>query len=409
MTQVVVTGLGAITPLGNDVPTLWQSLVEGRSGVGPITAFDASQLETRFAAQVKNFDPGDWVNHKEARRMDRFTQFAVAAATQAMRDAGLRITPERAYRTGVIMGSGIGGISTILSEVETMRQKGPGRVSPFLIPMMLSDTAPGQVAIQFGIRGPNMSIVSACATGSNAIGEAAEMIRRGAIDAALTGAAEAGIVPLAIAALNVMGALSRRNDAPQKASRPFDAHRDGFVFGEGAGVLVLESLEHAQARGARIYAEMAGYGASADAYHITAPQEDGQGAAAAMQMALDQAGLRPEDIDYLNAHGTSTLLNDKSETMAIKRVFGARAYGLAISSTKSMTGHLLGAAGAIEAVACVKALQEGIIPPTINYETPDPECDLDYVPNAARRLPLRTAMSNSFGFGGHNACLIFIR
>lgn len=409
MIQVVITGLGAVTPVGNDVPSMWQALLEGRSGVGPITAFDATPLETRFAAEVKGFDPGVWVSRKDARRMDRFTQFAVAAAAQAIADAGLQITPANAQRVGVVIGSGIGGITTILAEAETMRTKGPARVSPFLIPMMLSDTAAGQVAIQFGAKGPNLSVISACATGANAIGEAGEMIRRGAADVVLAGGAESGMVSLAIAAFNVMGAISRRNDAPQKASRPFDAHRDGFVFGEGAGVVVLESLEHARARGARLYAELAGYGASADAYHITAPQEDGEGAAAAMQMALDQASLGPADIHYINAHGTSTPLNDVSETKAIKRVFGEHAYRLPISSTKSMMGHLLGAAGAVEAIVCIKALQDGLLPPTINYETPDPDCDLDYVPNVARRAPIETAMSNSFGFGGHNACLILRR
>jgi 3-oxoacyl-[acyl-carrier-protein] synthase II len=409
MIQVAITGLGAVTAIGNDVPTMWQALIEGRSGVGPITLFDAAQFETRFAAQVKDFDPAVWVNRKEARRMDRYTQFAIAATAQAMRDAGLQVTPDNAHRIGVVIGSGIGGIGTLMAEAETLREKGPSRVSPFLIPMMLIDTAAGQAAIQFGAKGPNMSIVSACATGSNVIGEAGEMIRRGAADVILAGGAEAGIVPIAIAAFNVMGAISRRNDAPQQACRPFDANRDGFVLGEGAGMLVLENLEHAQARGARVYATLAGYGASADAFHITAPQENGAGAIAAMQMALDQFGLAPEQIDYLNAHGTSTPLNDKIETLAVKHVFGNHAYRLPISSTKSMHGHLMGAAGAVEAIVCVKALQEGIIPPTINYETPDPVCDLDYVPNAARRVPIQTAMSNSFGFGGHNACIILAR
>lgn len=406
MTRVVITGLGAVTPVGNDVPLTWQALVEGKSGVGPITAFDTSQLEVRIAAEVKNFDPVAWMDRKDARRMDRFTQFAVAAATQAMAGSGLQVTQDNAPRIGVVIGSAVGGIATVLAEAETMRVKGPARVSPFLIPMLLSDTAAGQVAIRFGLKGPNLSVTSACASGAHAIGEAGEMIRRGAADAILAGGAEAGLVPVGVAGFNAMGALSRRNDAPERASRPFDVGRDGFVVGEGAGVLLLESLEHAQARGAHIYAELSGYGASADACHVTAPPKDGEGATAAMQIALDQAGLRPEGIDYLNAHGTSTPLNDKSETLAIKRVFGGYAYRLPISSTKSMTGHLLGAAGAVEAVVCVKALQEGILPPTINYETPDPDCDLDYVPNVARHVPIKTAMSNSFGFGGHNACLI---
>jgi len=405
--RVVITGLGAITPVGNDVETLWQSLVAGRSGVGPLTLFDPTPFETQFAAEVKGFDPAALFGRKDARRMDRFTQFAVAAAGQAIADAGLKVTPENAPRIGCIFGSGVGGIGTILAETEVARTKGFNRVSPFFVPMMLLDTAPGQIAIQYGLKGPNMTIVTACASSANAMGEATETIRRGAADAVLTGGAEAGIVPLALAGFNVMNAVSRRNDAPQKASRPFDANRDGFVMGEGGAALLLESLDHARARGARIYAEVLGYGASADAFHITAPQETGEGAALAMRAALAQARLAPQDIGYLNAHGTSTQLNDKSETAAIKQVFGPAAYQIPISSTKSMTGHLLGAAGALEALVCVKALREGLLPPTINYETPDPQCDLDYIPNAVRHTPIRTAMSNSFGFGGHNACLIF--
>ena len=406
-TRVVITGLGIISPVGNDVDTFWQSLVGGCSGVGPITLFDPAGLESRFAAEVKGFDPVALFGRKDARRMDRFAQLAVAAAGQALADSKYEITPESSKRIGCIIGSGIGGISTVLSEAEVMRTKGAGRVSPFFVPMMLPDTAPGQIAIQFGLKGPNMTIDTACASSANALGEATETIRRGAADAILAGGAEAGLHPLALAGFNVMMAISRRNDAPQKASRPFDLNRDGFVPGEGAAALVLESLDHALTRRAHIYAEVLGYGASADAYHITAPQESGEGAAAAMSAALAQTGLEPKDIGYLNAHGTSTQLNDKSETAAIKQVFGPAAYQLPISSTKSMTGHLLGAAGALEAVACVKALQTGLLPPTINYETPDPACDLDYVPNVARRVPIRTAMSNSFGFGGHNACLIF--
>ncbi len=406
MRRVVITGMGAITPVGNDVPTMWAAMIDGRSGAGPITRFDPTAFETKFAAEVKDFDPAVWINHKEVRRMDRFTHFAVAASAQAIADSGLQVTPENSKRIGVVVSSGIGGIGTILEEVEVLREKGPRRVSPFLVPKMLSDSAAGQVAIHFGLRGPNMSIISACATGSNTIGEAGEMIRRGAADVMLAGGAEAGLVPVAVAAFNAMGAISRRNDAPAKASRPFDAGRDGFVIGEGSGVLVLESLEHAQARSARIHAELVGYGATADAYHATAPEPSGDGAAAAMQMALDQFQIDPSQIGYLNAHGTSTSLNDKTETLAIKHVFGSHAHRLPISSTKSMIGHLLGAAGAVEAIVCIKALQEGILPPTINYETPDPDCDLDYVPNTARRLSIQTAMSNSFGFGGHNACLI---
>jgi len=404
--RVVVTGMGALTPVGNDVDAMWASLVAGRSGIGPVTHFDASGFETRFAGEVKGFDPAAHLGRKDVRRLDRYTQLAMVAAGQALKDSGLKITPENTLRVAVIIGSGVGGVSTIVNEVHVLRDRGANRISPFLVPMMLQDTAPGMVAITYGIRGPNMSVVSACATGTNVIGEATEMIRYGRVDAAVAGSSEAGIIPLAMAGFNAMGAMSRRNAEPERASRPFDKTRDGFVASEGAGVLILEALEHAQARGARIYAEVIGYGSSADAYHITAPEENGAGAAAAMRMALDQAGVAPADIDYLNAHGTSTPLNDKSETSAIKTVFGEAAYDVPISSTKSMTGHLLGAAGSVEAIACVKVLQEGVIPPTINYETPDPECDLDYTPNTARRKVVRRAMSNSFGFGGHNACII---
>jgi 3-oxoacyl-[acyl-carrier-protein] synthase II len=407
--RAVITGLGLVTPLGNDVPTTWDGLVAGRSGVGPITHFDASDYSARIAAEVKGFDPAALFGHRDARRMDRFTQFAVAAAGQALDDSGLSLTASNAHRVGAIIGSGIGGIISVLEQAEVLRTRGPRRVSPFLIPMMLPDTAPGQVAITYGLKGPNFAVISACATGANAIGEAAEVIRRGAADAMLAGGAEAGIVPLAFAGFTVMQAVSTRNDEPERASRPFDATRDGFVMGEGGGVVVLESETHARARGARIYAEIVGYGATADAYHITAPEETGEGAARAMQVALDQAGLAPEQIDYLNAHGTSTVLNDKGETAAIKAVFGDCAYQLPVSSTKSMTGHLLGGAGAVEAVFCALALNEGVLPPTINYEHPDPECDLDYVPNEARRVTVDVAMSNSFGFGGHNACLILKR
>lgn len=407
--RVVVTGLGAVTPVGNDVETMWASLLAGKSGVGPITLFDASQFKTKFACEVKNFDPVPIISKKDARRMDRFTQFAVVVAKQALDDSGLQVTEANAPRIGVMIGTGIGGINTIVSQVIEMLQKGPDRVSPFLVPMMLPDTASGQVAIQFGLKGPNLCVVSACATGSNAIGEAAEWIRRNACDVVLAGGTEAGIIPIAAAGFNNMTAISTRNDAPEKASRPFDKDRDGFVMAEGAAVLVLEELEHALARGAKILAEVIGYGLSADAYHITAPEDTGAGAARAMQMALAQAGLRPDQIDYINAHGTSTLLNDKSETMAIKRVFGEAAYTIPISSIKSMTGHLLGAAGAVEGVVAVKVITEGIIPPTTNYETPDPDCDLDYVPNTPRRKIVNTVMSNSFGFGGHNAVVIFGR
>jgi 3-oxoacyl-[acyl-carrier-protein] synthase II len=405
--RVVVTGLGAITPVGNDMPTLWKTLAEGHSGVGPITHFDASALVTQIAAEVKGFDPKEHLDHKEARRLDRFMQFAVVAVEEAITDAGLVINERNSEQIGVVIGSGVGGVGTLVNQVEVFEKRGPRRVSPFLIPMMLPDSAAGQVAITFGIKGPNMAVISACATGLNAIGEAAEMIRRDSVHTAICGGSEAAILPLCIAAFNVMGVLSTRNEEPQRASRPFDAQRDGFVMGEGAAILVLERLEKAQARGARIYGEVIGYGSSADAYHMAAPAVDGAGAAQAMRMALSDAELRPRDVNYINAHGTGTALNDVSETAAIKSVFGDHAYKTAVSSTKSMTGHLLGAAGAIEAIACLKALETGLIPPTINYEHPDPECDLDYVPNEARPANLQIAMSNSFGLGGHNACLIF--
>jgi 3-oxoacyl-[acyl-carrier-protein] synthase II len=407
--RVVITGLGLVTPLGHDVPTTWEALVAGRSGVGPITHFDAGEYPARIAAEVKAFDPAALFGRREARRMDRFTQFAMVAAGQALEDSGLTVTDDNAHRVGAVIGSGVGGISSILEQAEVLRERGPRRVSPFLVPMMLPDTAPGQVAISYGLKGPNFAVISACASGANAIGEAAEVIRRGAADAMLAGGAEGAIVPLAFAGFTVMQAVSTRNDEPERASRPFDATRDGFVMGEGSGVVLLESAAHARARGARIYAELIGYGATADAFHITAPDETGDGAARAMQAALDQAGIPLQQVGYLNAHGTSTVLNDKGETAAIKTVFGDHAYQLAVSSTKSMTGHLLGAAGAIEAIFSVLALTEGVLPPTINYEHPDPECDLDYVPNEARRVLVDVAMSNSFGFGGHNACLIIKR
>jgi len=409
MTRVVITGMGAITPLGNDVETFWRNVVAGRSGVGPITLFDASAMKTRIAAEVKGFDPEAWFGRKEARRMDRYAQFALAATQQALQDARLDPAHVDRERVGVILGTGIGGIGALVQGVETLMTRGPDRISPFMVPMMLADTAPGLIAIAYGFRGPNMAVVTACASGTNAIGEAMHLIRRGDADVVIAGGAEAAILPVAVAAFNVMGAISTRNEEPERASRPFDRTRDGFVMGEGAGILILERLEHARARGARIYAEVVGYGTSADAYHITAPLENGEGAALAMRRALADAGLSPRDIDYINAHGTSTPLNDKSETQAIKAVFGEAAYDVPISSTKSMIGHLLGAAGAVGAIVCIRAITDGVIPPTINYEHPDPECDLDYVPNVARRRPVRTAMSNSFGFGGHNACVIFRR
>jgi 3-oxoacyl-[acyl-carrier-protein] synthase II len=374
-----------------------------------ITHFDASKHKTRFAAEVKGFDPVALFGAREARKMDRFTQFANAVVLEALEHANLKIDEANRDRVGVVIGSGIGGIGTLLDQAEVLRERGPERVSPFLVPMMISDSAPGMIAIKFGARGPNMALATACASGNNAIGEALEMIRRGAADVMIAGASEAALVPVAMAGMNVMTALSTRNDDPQTASRPFDQERDGFLMGEGAGVLILESLEHAKARGAAILGEVAGYGTTDDAHHISAPAENGAGAAIAMKLALQNAKLDATDIGYINAHGTSTQLNDKSETAAIKTVFGEQAYNIPVSSTKSMTGHLLGASGAIEAVFCILAIREEVLPPTINYHTPDPECDLDYVPNQVRTASPKHVMSNSFGFGGHNATLIFSR
>ena len=406
-TSVVVTGLGALTPVGNDVLTTWRALVEGRSGIKRITRFDPSPFETQIAGEVKGFDPKEHFNRKEARRLDRFVQFAVVATRQALEDAKLTITADNAERVGAVIGTALGGIETLLTQFEKLQARGPRRLSPFFLPMMLADTASGQVAISCGAKGPNMAIVSACATGSNAIGEAAEMIRRGDADAIISGGSEAPLVPIVLAGFNVMGVLSTRNDEPERACRPFDATRDGPAMSEGAGILILESLEHATGRGAKIYGEIIGYGATADAAHVAAPAEGGEGMARAMRLALQQAGIRPEEVDYINAHGTGTTLNDVNETAAIKAVFGKHAYNLAVSSTKSMIGHLMGAAGAVEAIACLKALQDQIIPATINYQQPDPQCDLDYVPNEAQPCQLRVVMSNSMGMGGHNACLIF--
>lgn len=404
--RVVITGLGCVSPLGNSAQATWESAVAVRSGVGPITLFDASAFETHFAAEVKDFDPAALFGRKEARRMDRFTQFAAAATQEALQHARLEITEHNRERVGAMIGTGIGGIGTLNAEVEVLLTKGPRRVSPFLVPMMLPDSAGGQLAIMFGFRGPNLGVISACASATNAIGEAAEALRAGRADVMIAGGAEAAIVPVAVAGFNVMNALSRRNDAPTHASRPFDKNRDGFVIGEGGAVVVLETEAHAHARGAAILGEVVGYGLSNDAFHISAPRDDGAGAVACMQMALRQAGLQPRQIDYLNAHGTSTPLNDRSETRAVKTVFGEAAYDLTISSTKSMTGHLLGAAGGVEAVLCTQVLSAGLIPPTMNYETPDPELDLDYVPNEKRSKAVRYIMSNSFGFGGHNGTLI---
>ena len=404
--RVVVTGMGCVSPLGQNVETTWRALLAGTSGVAPITQFDASTFKTRFAAEVKDFDPEALLGRRDARRMDRVTQFATVAAGEALSSSGLAIDDGNRGRIGVVLGTGIGGIGTLLKGAQVLAERGPHWVSPFMVPMMLPDTGAGQVAIHFGLRGPNLAVVTACATGTNAIGEAAEMIRRGAADAMVAGGSEAAIVPVALAGFNVMDAISIRNDDPERASRPFDRDRDGFVLGEGAAAIILESLDHARSRRASILAEVAGYGTTNDAYHMSAPLEDGAGASACMRLALADAGLAPTEIDYINAHGTSTRLNDASETSAIKTVFGELAYSIPISSTKSMTGHLLGAAGAVEAIFSILALREGVIPPTINYQTPDPACDLDYVPNQSRPAKIRRALSNSFGFGGHNASVI---
>ncbi|MBO8129436.1 MAG: beta-ketoacyl-ACP synthase II [Peptococcaceae bacterium] len=406
--RVVVTGLGVISPLGTGVDTFWSALINGTSGIRTISRFDAAPFRTRIAGEVPDFEPTKYIDKKEARRMDRFTQFAVAAAGMALEDAGLDKTSLDGQRTGVILGSGIGGIQTFEEQTKILLDKGPSRVSPFFVPMMIGNMAAGQVAITFGLCGPNTTVVTACASSNHAIGEAYRAIRYGDADVIITGGTEASITPLALAGFCALKALSTRNDAPEKASRPFDAERDGFVMAEGAGILVLENLEHAKKRGAPIYAEVIGYGMSCDAYHITAPDPEGRGAVRAMKAALADAGITPDNVDYINAHGTSTPLNDKVETLAIKKVFG-EGTKVAISSTKSMTGHLLGAAGGVEAAVCVLSLVRGIIPPTINLEVPDPECDLDYVPNEARETDVRVAVSNAFGFGGHNATIVLRR
>jgi 3-oxoacyl-[acyl-carrier-protein] synthase II len=407
--RVVVTGVGMITPLGNDARSSWQAMLAGRSGIGRITAFDPSPYETQIAGEVKGFDPGNFMERKEARRLDRFAQFAVVAAQEALADSGLNIQNGLTEEVGVVIGSGIGGLSTLLEQTRLLESRGPGRVSPFALPMSIPDIAAGQVAIATGAKGPNMAIVSACATGSSVIGEAAETIRRGDAVAMIAGGSDAVILPITIAGFCAMRAFSRRNDEPERACRPFDATRDGFVIGEGCGILVLELLAHARARGARIYGEVAGYYATADAIHMAAPAESGEGIGRAMRRALHKARMAPEEVDYINAHGTGTVLNDKNETAAIKQVCGEHAYRLAVSSTKSMIGHLMGAAGAVEGIACLLAMRDGLLPPTINYHTPDPECDLDYVPNVARPARVDVALSNSMGLGGHNACVVFCR
>lgn len=407
--RVVVTGIGVVSPLGLNVVDTWSNAVSGKSGAGPITHFDASGYEVKIAAEVKGFDPGLYMDRKEARHMDRFSQFALAATLQAVQESGLKVDETNQDDIGVLFGSGVGGILTIYNQVKMLVERGHDRVSPFTVPMMIADAASGQISIRLGVRGPNLCATSACSSSSDAIGEAYEIVKRGDAVAMITGGSEAPINPFGIAGFHAARALSTSNDEPEKASRPFDAKRDGFVMGEGAAVLVLEELGYALARGAGIIAEVIGYGATSDAYHITQPLEDGDGAGRAMIKALKKAGIKPSDVNYINAHGTSTPLNDKCETAAVKKVFGEHARLIPISSTKSMTGHLLGAAGALEAVFTVLAIENGVIPPTINLTNPDPDCDLDYVPNQARQAKVDVAMSNTFGFGGHNSVLVFRR
>jgi len=410
--RVVVTGVGAVTPLGNDVPTIWEGLLNGRSGVGRVQEYDPSGLAVQIAAEVKGFDARKRLGRKAARRNDRFTVFAMGAAREAIEDAGLRTDGSDALvsnRVGVLVGTGIGGVLTLLEEYDVLLERGPERVSPFMIPKLMPNAAAAAIAIDHDLHGPNFSVNSACATGSHAIGEAAGLIRRGLADVMVCGGADAATHPLSVSAFANMKAVSTRNDEPERASRPFDAERDGFVVGEGAGVLVLERLDHALERGANIRAELIGYGATCDAYHVAAPDEDGDGAARAMEMALADAGLSPESVDYVNAHGTSTPLNDPIETQAIRRVFGQHADRLEVSSSKSMLGHLMGAAGAVEAIVCVRSLETGWVHGTMNYENPDPACDLDYVPNEPRESRPNVALSNSFGFGGHNGCVLLRR
>ncbi len=405
--RVVVTGIGLVSPVGLGVEESWKNILAGKSGIGPVTKFDASGYSCRIAAEVKGFNPADFMPQKMVKRLDPFVHLAVAATQMALDDAGLEIGQDIADRVGVFTGCGLGGLGTIEHYRDILVQKGPKRVSPFFIPMAIPNMASGHISIMFGAKGPNLVVCTACAAGTHAIGEAFKLVQRGAADVMICGGSESVITPLALSGFSALKALSLRNDDPEKASRPFERDRDGFIIGEGSGILIIESLEHAQARGARIRGEIAGYGLTGDAYHMTAPPEDGEGAARCMSMALDDAGISYRDIDYINAHGTSTPLNDSCETQAIKTVFREKAGEIPVSSTKSMTGHLLGGAGGIEAVFCIKALEDGMIPPTINYENPDPECDLDYVPNQARKQDLTTVMSNSFGFGGTNAVLIF--
>jgi 3-oxoacyl-[acyl-carrier-protein] synthase II len=405
--RVVVTGIGLVSPLGMGIEENWNNLMQGKSGIGPITRFDTGNYATRIAGEVKDFHPEDFISKKELRKMDLFLQFALAAARLALDDSRLQMSPELSERAGVIMGCGLGGITTIEETHKLLLDSGPRRVSPFFIPMIISNMAPGLISIYHGLKGPNFSVQTACAAGTHAIGQAFHMIREGIADVMLSGGVEATITALGIAGFNAMRALSTQNEEPQKASRPFDLHRDGFVMGEGSAVLVLEEMQQALDRGAKICAEVIGFGASGDAYHMAAPAPDGDGAARCMEKALNDAGIPPTDVDYINAHGTSTDLNDKYETQAIKKVFGNHAVKLAVSSTKSMTGHLLGAAGGVEGAYTALAIDRQIMPPTINYEHPDPECDLDYVPNQARPAMIRVALSNSFGFGGTNGTLVF--
>jgi 3-oxoacyl-[acyl-carrier-protein] synthase II len=408
MKRIVVTGVGAVTPIGDTVDATWDSMRHGRGGIARITRFDPTPYESQMAGEVKDFDPTKYMDRKDARRTDRFAQFAVAAASQALTDGKLDVAKEP-ERIGVSIATGVGGLETLVEQVLLMEKRGPSRLSPFLVPMLMANAGSAQVSMQFGLKGPNLTHVSACASSAHAIGECAAIIDRGQADVMVAGGAEAAVLPLAIGAFSTMHAMSPRNDDPEHASRPFDKDRDGFTLSEGGAAVILEEREHALARGARIYGELVGYGATADAYHITSPSPEGEGNARSMRMALKGAALEPTAIDYINAHGTSTQPNDREETAAIKQVFGAHAYKLLISSTKSMTGHLLGAAGALEAIACLLALRDGCIPPTINYQTPDPALDLDYVPNTARPKEIKTALSNSMGFGGHNATLIFTK
>lgn len=407
MRRVVVTGVGVVSALGTGLEKNWSALTKGQSGIAPITRFDAAQLPTQIAGEVKDFNAEEWIDKKEVKKMDLFIQYAMAAADMAMADSGLQITEANAERVGVVVGSGLGGLPTIEKYHEAMTEGGYRKISPFFIPMLIINLAPGQISIKHGAKGPNLSSVSACATGTHSIGDAFRMIQRGDADAMIAGGTESTITPLAIGGFNVMKALSTRNDDPTGASRPFDKGRDGFVMAEGAGIVVLEEYEAAKARGAKIYGEVCGYGLTGDAYHLTAPSPGGEGAARCMKMALSTAGVNPEEVDYINAHGTSTPFNDLYETLAIKSVFGNHAKNLMVSSTKSMTGHLLGAAGGVEAVYSLLAMDRGVVPPTINYSEVDEECDLDYVPNTARDAKVRISMSNSFGFGGTNATLLF--